>query len=85
MQIFLVVGFGGGLPKGFDVGGGERKGAAGEFGDVEGFEGIVVFGWFVLGEDKGLMRLAEAVYVAEVRLAVQAIVALAGKDKPAAV
>jgi hypothetical protein len=80
-----VKGFGRGFQEGFDVGGGEGEGTFGEFGYVEGFEGVIVLGRVALGEDKGFMSHAEAVYVAEIRFTVQAVVALACEYEPAAV
>ena len=51
---------------------------------VETLQAIIVEGWFLLRQYERLVSLALAVYVAEVRLAVKTIIALAGKDKPSA-
>ncbi len=51
---------------------------------VETLQAIIVEGWFLLWKNERLVSLALAVYIAEVRLAVKTIIALAGKDKPSA-
>ena len=58
--------------------------AAAQLRYVETLQAIIVEGWFPLWKNKRLVSLALAVYVAEVRLAVKSVVALAGKDKPSA-
>ena len=58
--------------------------AAAQLRYVETLQAIIVEGWFPLWKNERLVSLALAVYIAEVRLAVESIVALAGKDKPSA-
>ena len=67
-----------------DVNGIEWNRAAAQLRYVETLQAIIVEGWFPLWKNKRLVSLALAVYVAEVRLAVKSVVALAGKDKPSA-
>ena len=62
----------------------EWNGAAAQLRYIETLQTIIVEGWFLLRQDERLVSLALAVYVAEVRLAVKTIIALAGKDKPSA-
>ena len=67
-----------------DVNGIEWNGAAAQLRYVETLQAIIIEGWFPLWKNKRLVSLALAVYIAEVRLAVKSVVALAGKDKPSA-
>ena len=62
----------------------EWNGAAAQLRYVETLQAIIIEGWFPLWKNERLVSLALAVYIAEVRLAVESIVALAGKDKPSA-
>ena len=62
----------------------EWNGTAAQLRYIETLQTIVVEGWFLLRQYERLVSLALAVYVAEVRLAVKTIIALAGKDKPSA-
>lgn len=66
------------------VNGIEWNGAAAQLRYVETLQAIIVEGWFPLWKNKRLVSLALSVYVAEVRLAVKSVIALAGKDKPSA-
>lgn len=66
------------------VNGIEWSGAAAQLRYVETLQAIILEGWFPLWKNKRLVSLALAVYIAEVRLAVKTIIALAGKDKPSA-
>jgi hypothetical protein len=52
--------------------------------DVETLQAIVVEGWFPLRQDERLVSLAMLIKIAEVRLAVESVIALACKDKPSA-
>ena len=67
-----------------DVDGIEWNGAAAQLRYVETLQAIIVEGWFLLWKNERLVSLALAVYIAEVRLAVKAIITFAGKDKPSA-
>ena len=67
-----------------DVNGIKWNGAAAQLRYVETLQAIIVEGWFLLRQYERLVSLALAVYVAEVRLAVKSVIALAGKDKPSA-
>ena len=67
-----------------DVDGIEWNGAAAQLRYVETLQAIIVEGWFLLRQYERLVSFALTVYVAEVRLAVNTIIALAGKDKPSA-
>ena len=62
----------------------EWNGAAAQLRYVETLQTIIVEGWFLLRQYERLVSLALAVYIAEVRLAVKTVIALAGKDKPSA-
>ena len=62
----------------------EWNGAAAQLRYVETLQAIIVEGWFPLWKNKRLVSLALTVYIAEVRLAVKSIIALAGKYKPSA-
>ena len=62
----------------------EWNGAAAQLRYVETLQTIIIEGWFPLWKNERLVSLALAVYIAEVRLAVKTIIALAGKDKPSA-
>ena len=62
----------------------EWNGAAAQLWYVETLQAIIVEGWFLLRQYERLVSFALTVYVAEVRLAVNTIIALAGKDKPSA-
>ena len=67
-----------------DVNGIEWNGTAAQLWYVETLQAIIVEGRFPLRKNERLMGLALAVYIAEVRLAVKSVIALAGKDKPSA-
>ena len=62
----------------------EWNGTVAQLRYVETLQTIIVEGWFLLRQYERFVSLALAVYVAEVRLAVKTIIALAGKDKPSA-
>ena len=66
----------------FDVNGIERYRTSAQFRDVETLQAVVVEGWFLLWEYKGLVSLALLVDIAEVRFAVDAIIPFADEDKP---
>lgn len=62
----------------------EWNGATTQLRDVETLQTIVVEGWFPLRQDERLVSLAMLIKIAEVRLAVESVIALACKDKPSA-
>ena len=62
----------------------EWNGAAAQLRYVETLQAIIVEGRLLLRQYERLMSLALTVYIAEVRLAVKSVIALAGKDKPSA-
>ena len=67
-----------------DVDGIEGYGTSTQLWDIEALEAFVIEGWVSLRQYEGLVRFALAVDVAEVRLAIETVIALAGKDKPSA-
>ena len=67
-----------------NVDGIEWNGTTTQLWDVETLQAIVVEGWLLLRQDERLVSLAMLIKIAEVRLAVESVIAFACKDKPSA-